>query len=204
MRLQDAPQVGDDAGIRALLGRVGKLEDQLQRVQAASSGNQATVDYVLGQVVSAEAAPSGVTALEFPDATTDVPATWLPFDPTADASVTITTSSTGLVAVQAGGYLGLYSVGYRTAAGYIGVEILKGGVQVRPPLNGDGNFATNWSVNGYITQANTGHRHQWLLDANTTYVLRCRRGFGVGAGPSGAFARIDFQGTALVVSKIGM
>lgn len=204
MGLKDAPRVGDDAGVRNILARMDALETQLRMVQAASAGSAASLTFLSGQTISAEATPS-LTSITIDPADSDIPATWLPFDPAADAAVSITTSPSGRVAVQAGGYLGLYSSSYPYVNAFIGVEVLTpAGVQVREPQEGDGNFALLWDGNGFQVNSATGHRHEWLLTANTSYTLRCRRGFSIGAGTAGAVARIDFQGTAIAVSKIGM
>lgn len=163
------------------------------------------VEFLLNQTVSAEAAPGSLTTMATNPAAANVADTWVAFDAAADAQVTITTSSTGRVAVQAGGYLWLYSKDFATARGFIGVEILNssGGV-VRSPANGDGNLATVWGANNTQTQVSTGHRHEWPLTPNTQYTLRCRRGYAVGAGSATSAATTAFQGTALSVSLIGM
>ena len=96
MGLKDAPRVGDDAGVRNMLARLDGLESQLRMVQAASAGSAANSAYLLGQTVSAEATP-GLTSVTIDPATSDVPTTWLTFDPAADAAVTITTSPSGRV-----------------------------------------------------------------------------------------------------------
>lgn len=205
MGLLDAPQRGDDAGIRTLLGRIGDLEAQLRMVSAAAAGSQGQLDFLLGQTVSAEAAPVSLTSVSINPATSNVPETWIPFDADADAQVTLTTSSTGRIAVLAGGSIGLYSAGYCYTYGFVGVEILDAlGQVVQGAAPGDGNHSMVWSANGYVLGAGSGHRHEWELDPNTLYTLRCRRGYSVGAGPSGAIAGIDFQGTALSVTKLGM
>lgn len=163
------------------------------------------VSFLLGQTVAAEVAPGAITTIVIDPATSDVPLTWLPFDPAADAVVALTTSSTGRIAVQAGGFIGLYSANFSYAYGYIGVEILDGtGTQVRPPYDGDGNLSTVWGERNFQVNANSGHRHEWTLSPDTSYTLRCRRGYQVGAGNAGAEARVGFQGTALDVTKIGM
>ena len=205
MGLLDAPQRGDDAGIRTLLARIGELEAQLRMVAAAAAGSQGQLDFLLGQTVSAEAAPVSFTSVTVDPATSNVPETWVPFDADADAQVTLTTSSTGRIAVLAGGSIGLYSAGYCYSYGLVGVEILDElGTVVRGPLSGDGNRTMLWSGNGYVLNSGSGHQHEWALTPDTPYTMRCRRGYSIGAGPSGAVAGIDFQGTALSVTKLGM
>lgn len=206
MPLADAREVGDDAGIRKLLRRLDDLENQLRMVAAASAGQTGQVDFLLNQQVSQEATPGTITAININPATTDVPVTWLPFDPTADASVTVVTSSTGRLAVQCGGYIGLWSTNFCYASGYIGIEILyPDGVVFKGPSEGDGNTSTVWSSNFFEGKAGSGHRHEWAWFApNSEYTLRVRRGYEIGAGQPGAQARIDFQGTAIAVEKLGM
>lgn len=206
MALLDAPQVGDDAGIRGFLKRLDELETRLQQVAAAAAGNASQVDFLAGQTVSAEAAPGAVTTITTNPATASIPDTWLPFNAAADASRTFTTSSTGRVAVQAGGYLYLGAVNFATQHGFIGIEILAadGVTQVRPPHSGDGNWCSIWGASNAALNASSGHRHEWDLDPNTTYTMRCRRGYAVQAGNAGATATVAFQGTAISVTKIGM
>lgn len=207
MGLLDAKQVGDDAGIRSLLRRLTAVEKQLQLVAAASAGQSGQVDFLFSQDVFAEATPGGLTSIDIDPATTDVPLTWLDYDPAADATVTITTSSTGRVAVQAGGWLGLFSAGFCYAHAFIGVQVVDAtGFEARPPLDGDGNMSVEWSEYSYRGTAATGHRHEWQLAPNTRYDLRCRRGYQVGAGDpaDNPVAGMYFQGTALNVTLIGM
>jgi len=205
MPLLDAPQVGDDSGLRNLLRRVGDLETLVRQVAAASSGSQGQLDFLAGQTVSAEASPGAATTITTNPAIAAVSTTWVEFDPTADAAVTLTTSSTGRIAIQAGGFLWMSSYQFAAAYGYIGIEILDGaGAQVRPPANGDGNFSSIWGSNNALSNASSGHRHEWLLTPNTAYALRCRRGYGVGAGLADAIATTAFQGTAISVTKLGM
>ena len=208
MPLLDAPQVGDDAGLRKLLRRLADLETLLQQATAAAAGIgaiQTQVAFLAGQTVSAEAAPGALTTRTTNPATVDVADTWLAFDAAADASCSLTTSSTGRLAVQAGGYLWLAASNFCTARGYIGVEILDSlGVVVRNPGSGDGNYSTIWGANNSNVFVGSGHRHEWLMTPNTLYTLRCRRGYSVGAGSAGAVATTAFQGTAISVTKLGM
>jgi len=207
--LFDAPQVGIDAGTRELLDRITNLETRLAEISAAAASNDSQVDFLAGQTLSAEASPGSSTTITTNPATSSVPQTWLPFNAAADASRTVTTSSTGKLEVQAGGFIFVQSINACTQYGFIGVEILSadGTVQVRAPGNGDGNFATIQgppTVGVAITNTSSGQRHEWTLSPNTTYVLRCRRGYRVDAGSTGAIGVVSFQGTALSVTKIGM
>ena len=206
MGLLDITRAGEDAGIRQLLARLDDLETQLRQVAAASAGNQSQVNFLANQTVSAEAAPGAVTTITTNPATVAVADTWLPFSAAADATVTLTTSSTGRVAVQCGGYIYVASANYPIARGFIGIEILaaNGVTVVRAPLNGDGNLTAVWGANDSIVNANSGHRHEWLLTPSTQYTFRCRRGYSVAAGSAGAVATTSFQGTALTVEKLGM
>lgn len=205
MGLLDITRAGEDAGVRTLLQRITEIETRLQQVSAAAAGSQGQIDFLASQTVSAEAAPGALTVLTTNPAAADVATTWVAFDAAADAAVTITTSSTGKIAAQAGGYLWLYAKDYATARGFIGVEILNAaGTVVRNPANGDGNMSTLYGANNTLTQVSTGHRHEWQMSPNTTYTLRCRRGYAVTAGLSTSAAVTAFQGTALNVTKLGM
>jgi len=195
----------DDAGwiARQIAALWEALREGLASVAKSLSPQ---VAFLLDQSVSHEAAPGSITSTNINPATSAVPATWLPYDPAADATVTVTTSSTGRLAVTAGGWIGLWGTNFCYVRGYVGVEVLDSlGTQIRPPAEGDGNMSTIWSENFYEGKANSGHRHEWTWFApNTQYTLRIRRGYGVGAGSAGAQARIDFQGTAIAVTKLGM
>lgn len=184
---------------------LGEAVQVLRSAVAGISAIRDQIEFLAGQTVSAESVPGTVTTRSTNPATAAVADTWVPFDDTADAAVTIRTSSTGRLAVQAGGYLWLYATNFCTARGFIGVEILNaaGGV-VRSPGNGDGNMAAVWGVNNANTFVGTGHRHEWQLQPNKVYTLRCRRGYSVTAGNAGAAASTSFQGTALSVTKLGM
>lgn len=205
MTLAGQGRSGSDAGLRKLLDRIAELESQLRMVSAAAAGNRAQLDFLAGQTASAEASPPAFTTITL-DGSVDVPDSWVPFDPAADAQVTITTSSTGRVAVQAGGYVIVESVTWPIVYGYVGVEVLAAnGTQVRAPQGGDGNTqVVQTYADTTVGSAGAGHRHEWLLAPNTSYTLRCRRGYSVGAGNAGATAIIRFQGTALSVTKLGM
>lgn len=204
MGLLNAPDAGEDAGLRALVRRVADLETQLQQVMAASAGNAGQLDFLANQSASAEAAPGALTTVTINPATSNVPITWIAFDPAADAQVELTTSSTGRLAVTCGGFLLLtVTLNCRARAG-IGVEILKDGVVVRNPGIGDGNLTDLRAPDASWSGAGSGHRHEWTLAPLTTYTVRCRRGYSVGAGSAGAVATISFQGTAVSATKLGM
>jgi hypothetical protein len=221
-----APQVADIAAAQAQLQLVvadlTSQQGQLTAAQAALAAQQtalttaqadlttaqaaiaAQVAFLAGQTASAEAVPGSLTTVTTNPATSNVNDTWVAYNSAADATVTITTSSTGKLIFQAGGYLSVYSLNFAYARGFIGVEILQAGSQVRAPGNGDGNFTSVWDANAQIINANAGHQHMVTLSPNTTYTLRCRRGWSVGAGNAGAIATTVFQGTSLTVTKLGM
>lgn len=183
----------------------GGTNARLSSTMASVKGLNSTVSFLSHQDYSAEAVPGTLTTVDISPAETNIPDTWVEFDPDADAQLTVTTSESGTVAVQAGGYLAIYSQNYAVTSGFIGVEVLDtGGAQVRAPANGDGNLSRVWSANTQNTTAGSGHRHRWQLAPETTYTFRCRRGYSIGAGSSGAFASISFQGTALSVTLVGM
>lgn len=179
--------------------------EALETIAAVAGSITRQVAFLLGQSVSAEAVPGAVTQVTTNPATSNVSDTWVAFDAAADASVTVTTSSTGRLAVQAGGYVWLSVTNGCSATGFIGVEILDAGsVQVRAPLNGDGNLSSISGASNTALNVAAGHRHEWALTPNTTYTLRCRRGYSVGAGSAGAVASTAFQGTGISVTKLGI
>ena len=204
MGLLDITRAGEDAGVRTLLQRIADLESQLQQVSAAAAGNSGQVEFLANQTVSAEAAPGALTTITINPATANIATTWVAFDAAADAQAELTTSSTGRLAVTCGGFLLLTVTQNCRARAGIGVEILKDGVVVRNPGIGDGNLTDLKSPDAAWSGAGSGHRHEWTLTPNTTYTLRCRRGYSLTAGNAGAVAQISFQGTAVSATKLGM
>lgn len=162
------------------------------------------VEFLLGQKVFAEAVPGSLTVINTDPATADVPVTWVPYDPVADATVTLITSSTGRLSFVAGGYIWLRVTNLATQWGFIGVEVLDSlGTVIRNPGVGDGNLQALRVQSGVAVNANSGHEHTLNLSPRATYVLRCRRGYQID-GAAGGTAQVAFQGTALSATKLGM
>lgn len=180
--------------------------DNQQAVSALSNQIAPQVQFLLNQVAFDEAAPGAATNIEFQPATKDIATTWLPFDPKADAAVTIKTSSTGRVLYQVGGLLNQYSRGFVGVWGYISLEILASdGSQVLDPHRGSGPYTYIWGDNNALTRASTGQQHVIRLNPHTEYTFRCRRGYSINASTNEAsHARVHFEGTSIYVMKIGM
>ncbi len=180
-------------------------EDTRQSTAAVVDAVRPQVDFLLSQEAIATAVPGGRTVItQTPPVTTgDM---WLAFDPSADASVTITTSSTGNVAFQAGGFMQVYVIAWATVLGYIGVEILdSNGEQIRPPGTSDGNILSLWGDTIQYINSSSGMLHEVSLVPNTEYVFRCRRGYAFKAGIDViASAEIQFNDTGISVRNLGM
>lgn len=204
---------------RDIEARLQKLEVSASNVKTLTDGTNArlsstaatvndldqTVTFLSNQFYTAEGSPGMLTTIEVNPVTGDLPTTWLPYDPDADAAVTFTTSSSGNVLFQAGGYLRVYSLNYTYTTGFIGVEILDESMSVvQAPSQGDGNYTEVWGENNLLILANSGHYHQRSLSPHTTYTFRCRRGYSVGMGAPGGVSAISFQGTGLSVSLLGL
>ena len=162
------------------------------------------IEFLLTQTTSQEANPGSVTTITINPATTAVPTTWLPFSAASDAVLIVRTTSTGKLSFQAAGYLQVVSIEYPSVQAFIGVEILKGGVTVRNPYFGDGNSAVLQSKWGSMMAGGVGQAREVALTPDTEYTLRCRRGYQTTAGTAGAIATINYQGTEINVTKLGM
>jgi len=136
-----------------------------------------------------------------------------PFDGSIDAAVTVTTSSTGQISVQAGADLAARVLDGGAARIGIGIEVLQGATIVRNPVDGEGgklsaatlrvNEFTNISINA------SSSRRTISLTPNATYTVRCRRFYMTNGGHSMgggiySWARTGVAFTSISVTKLGM
>jgi len=165
------------------------------------------VQFLADQTVSGETAPSDFTTITFTAFTEDIPLTWLPYDPAADTELQIHIPSTGKVSVQASGFISVLAENSSLSSGFIGVEVLdEDGDPVKNPTRGDG-IIVEWGVtnDGQVTIASTGQAHVWsFLHPGALYTFRTRRGYYAATAGLSSNATIQFQGTGLTISKVGM
>ncbi|MFB9621377.1 hypothetical protein [Brooklawnia cerclae] len=184
--------------------------DQAEALAAIRSSFAGPIDFLLHQTQFSEASPGSATALTFDPLTADIPLTWVAFDAAADATLEVTTSSTGSISYQCGGMLIAGSRYGATTIATIGMEVMdENGIQLRPPQNGDGNYShvfVGTSELVRVANAGSGHMHRLDMMPHTTYVLRCRRGYQATpySGITTGGAQVIFQGTALTVTKLGI
>lgn len=219
MTLLDVPRTGHDAGVRALMERIAKLEAQLAQVQAASAGavamleqqaeianQQALIesqtDFLAGQT-QIDSRTTGVTASQTNMAT--MVDNLLAYSGTNDPSITLVAPSSGKLQVQASGSIAL-TAGGLSLTGRLKVEVLDSvGTQVRifDGLVSD----TADAPSGYTASATvyaTGPSSQLTLTPGARYTIRLRRHWNAypDTGTNTALVRWDFS--TLVVTKLGM
>ena len=187
-----------------LLITQGALSVAQSGLLVAQTELQKQVDFLAHQTVSAESYPEDLTTKGPYSSQQNY--TWIAYNETADASITLVIPQSGKLAVQAGGYLSGHSNNYATATCFIGIESLyENGTVHSEPYPGDGNYLEVWGSNTNVGQAGSGHLHvRGGFPPGETMTFRCRRGFNVRAGSSGYSATFYFQGTSLSISKIGM
>lgn len=181
---------GVRANLSSLTGVVGFLSDQTRSVETTPS----TVTSVMAELTS-------------PD---DNQYIYYSFEPGRDAEVVFTTSGTGKIMYQAGGWLGADSYSYATAETTIGVRIYKGrdALPENSVLYAWNGGATIRLRNHNLSQtlAATGHLHSLTLEPRTEYVARTFRGwrFTYQTDVGGTQNATSFwQGASLSITKIG-
>ena len=199
--------------VRDLESRLVRIETSANNLNTliASSNNRVnsllTVnEHLLHQTEISEASPPVVSAITRNPITTSEPNTWVVSDPEAEASVTLTTSSTGKVSLLTGAAVFAQGSGGCTAYTFTGVEISLAatGAVVRPALYGSGPMvSSNCGLAGaYIA----GQPKVWQLLPNTEYRFRVRRGFrfNVSNPTPTAYGIASWQGSTISVTKLGL
>lgn len=170
-----------------------------------------TVGFLQSQVTMNESTPPDFTSYsKFLNSPSDDVDTSIVRDPQWDTSVEFTTSATGQVFYQAGGYLYISTFNFAWAEAGFGVEIYRGAtlapedlVFVSPMGGGtlqisDADLTTQLTV--------MGHPHLVTLDPNTLYTARTYRRFSLGyrdiVGGS-QWAGVGWQGSSLTITKKG-
>lgn len=201
-----------------LVTSVNTANATLGALLKANRGVNQQVQFLLTQSVYAEKwnipDEEGQGKVTTSPADTDIPNTWLPFHEDYDASVDVTTSSTGNLMVQLSGLIGSSSLGAARAQTFLGLEILQGSTVINSPDGGDGprietrsGAATSDIMNVDLALVGVPllTQNYMYLSPNTTYTLRARRGYSVVAGlASNRTAYSRWTGTAISVTKLGM
>ena len=198
---------------RDLEARLSRLETSSNNLGTliASSNNRvnsllATNEHLLRQTEVAEQRPGVVVGVLRSPATTNEDTTWVISDPAAEASVTLTTSSTGRVLVLTGAALWAYGTNGATCRAFTGVEVRYAdtGAIAQSAYFGSGPMIS--SENGQISAFVAGQPKVWSLQPFTKYIFRVRRGFQVNIDNATGtpVTRASWQGTTISVTKLGL
>lgn len=211
MDLFDAPQVGDDAGIRDLLRRISRLETHLRQVSAAAAGNQSSLDFLLTQSVDAETSPTAERSALDPAVASSG---WWPWSLARDAAVVLRTSSTGKLRVDYSGWAVAESRNGASSRVQIGYDIIDAdtNVQLVPP---DGASAAQVMARSYTAQWTLVAGFATAFDlvqiaGDLDVIVRVRRGWACAPDntwtpPTGTQAAAwTTQTTRLAVTRLGM
>lgn len=187
---------------------VAELAGQQQQLQAQ-------VAFLLDQTAYAELwnipATSGVGYVTVNPATADTGIVWRPFAADADATLDVTTSSTGKLAVTLSGLIGALALNTATASAFLGLEVLQGGTQLKGPTSEDGPYLEVQGLD--ISQRHSSTAAPILLEnyialaPSTLYTLRTRRGYRIGPGGTGSGTHVGtarWYGAAISATKLGM
>ena len=198
---------------RDLEARLSRLETSSNNLGTliASSNNRvnsllATNEHLLHQTEVAEQSPAVVSSITRSPATANEGTTWVASDPTAEASVTITTSSTGRVSVLTGAALWAYGTDGAISRTFTGVEVRYAdtGTIARPAHYGSGPMLSSENRRSGAFMA--GQPKVWSLQPFTKYIFRVRRGFQVNIDNATGtpVTQSSWQGTTISVTKLGL
>ena len=204
---------GSQMWARDLESRLARIETSANNLNTliASSNNRVnsllTVnEHLLHQTEISEASPPVVSSTKRNPITTSEPNTWVVSDPEAEASVALTTSSTGKVSLLTGAAVFAQGSGGCTTYTFTGVEISLAatGAVVRPALYGSGPMVS--SNGGFAGAYIAGQPKVWQLLPNTKYRFRVRRGFrfNVSNPTPTAYGIASWQGSTISVTKLGL
>ena len=198
---------------RDLEARLSRLETSSNNLGTliASSNNRvnsllATNEHLLRQTEVDERAPGVVSSILRSPATANEGTTWVVSDPAAEASVTVTTSSTGRVSVLTGAALWAYGTNGAIARTFTGVEVRYAdtGTIARSAHFGSGPMLG--SENRQSSAFMAGQPKVWSLQPFTKYIFRVRRGFQVDINNATGtpVTQSSWQGTTISVTKLGL
>ena len=198
---------------RDLEARLSRLETSSNNLGTliASSNNRvnsllATNEHLLRQTEVAEQRPGVVLGVLRSPATTNEDTTWVVSDPAAEASVTVTTSSTGRVSVLTGAALWAYGTNGAISRTFTGIEVRYADTDTiaRSAQYGSGPMISSESRQSGAFMA--GQPKVWSLQPFTKYIFRVRRGFQVDIDNATGtpVTRASWQGTTISVTKLGL
>lgn len=198
---------------RDLEARLSRLETSSNNLGTliASSNNRvnsllATNEHLLRQTEVAEQRPGVVVGVLRSPATANEDTTWVVSDPAAEASVTLTTSSTGRVLVLTGAALWAYGANGAVCRTFTGVEVRYAdtGTLAQGAYFGSGPMISSENLQSSAFVA--GQPKVWSLQPFTKYIFRVRRGFQVNIDNATGtpVTRASWQGTTISVTKLGL
>ena len=198
---------------RDLEARLSRLETSSNNLGTliASSNNRvnsllATNEHLLRQTEVAEQRPGAISRILRSPATANEDTTWVVSDPAAEASVTLTTSSTGRVLVLTGAALWAFGANGAICRTFTGVEVRYAdtGTLAQSAYFGSGPMLS--SENRQSGAFMAGQPKVWSLQPFTGYIFRVRRGFQVNIDNATGtpVTQSAWQGTTISVTKLGL
>ena len=189
-----------------LLSQTESLSETNERLLSQTESLLATNEYLLHQTEVAEQRPGVVVGVLRSPATANEDTTWVVSDPAAEASVTLTTSSTGRVLVLTGAALWAYGANGAVCRTFTGVEVRYAdtGTLAQGAYFGSGPMIS--SENGQSSAFVAGQPKVWSLQPFTKYIFRVRRGFQVNIdnATETPVTQSSWQGTTISVTKLGL
>lgn len=194
----------------ALVGR--NLSTLVNGVRATLSSLMGTVGFLNDQTMIVETVPGSYsTRSQTMESSADDSWVIESFNSRWDALIEFQTSNSGKIMYQSGSYLQSFSQSYSRVETYCGVEIFNGAGdysdsnRVLYAILGGGAMECKSS---WLTIGGTysGHQHLTQLAPNSPYTIRTRRISRIQYDTSVGgvqFGRSGWQGTSLVVTKIG-
>lgn len=170
-----------------------------------------TVGFLEDQWAFSETTPPSVSShsVTLNSSADDTGYAYFVFNPVHDALLNFTTSYTGRVGYQAGGFIGVKSTGYARAEATLGVRIYKGDIMSPEMVVFDGwnagpakRIQNNWISS---IDAMSGQFHTVDLEPKTEYLMCTYRGFTFSYDSVGGSqdAAAYWQGSSLFAVKIG-
>ena len=198
---------------RDLEARLSRLETSSNNLGTliASSNNRvnsllATNEHLLRQTEVAEQRPEAISRILRSPATANEDTTWVVSDPAAEASVTLTTSSTGRVLVLTGAALWAFGANGAICRTFTGVEVRYAdtGTLAQSAYFGSGPMLSSENLQSSAFMA--GQPKVWSLKPFTKYIFRVRRGFQVNIDNATGtpVTQSAWQGTTISVTKLGL
>lgn len=188
------------------------LKTSIQGLNTQLSSVMTTVGFLSDQIKINETTPPDISshAISLASADDNLEEVKFAFDPAYDCQLPFTTSGTGKIAYQAGGYVGVISVGYASVQSVIGLEVYTGEERIEEnriwTYWGGGALLKGQGEWHHTVMAATGQYHLAELEPNTKYLMVTFRGttmrYNVSAGGAQQ-AQSYWQGASINIIKIG-